>query len=184
MRSKKSMALLRNLEMRLKKSGYSKKAVGAGAAVMVCVATAAMLIAARHSPAPVATAAEAHQQRGVMADLSLKNDLSLKKVSVDTPAGTSGDKAAVQPSAVTITGCLVRDDEQIRLKNTTGADAPKSRSWKSGFLKKGSASIDVVEAPASLQLPSHIGERVTVSGMLADREMHVRSLRKAAGSCS
>ena len=85
--------------------------------------------------------------------------------------------------AATITGCLELDGETFRLKDTTGADIPKSRSWKSGFLKKGSASIDVVDAANSLHLANHIGQRVSVSGTLVDREMQVRSLRRVAASC-
>ena len=85
---------------------------------------------------------------------------------------------------VTITGCLEQDDETFRLKNTTGDQAPKARSWKSGFLKKNPASIEVVDASNKAQLPSHVGQRVVVTGMLVDREMQVRSLRRVATSCN
>lgn len=90
---------------------------------------------------------------------------------------------APELSAVTITGCLERDDETFRLKETTGLDAPKSRSWKSGFLKKGSASVEVVDAAHRLHLTDHIGQRVSITGMLVDREMEGRSLRRVAASC-
>jgi hypothetical protein len=85
---------------------------------------------------------------------------------------------------VTITGCLERADETFRLKDTAGVDAPKSRSWKSGFLKKGSASIEVVDAANRLRLPDHVGRRVSVTGTLVDREMRVRSLQRVAASCT
>ncbi len=88
-----------------------------------------------------------------------------------------------ESSAVTITGCLERDDETFRLKDTAGTDVPKSRSWKSGFLKKGSASIEVVDAANRLDLPNHVGRRVSVSGTRVDREMQARSLRRVAASC-
>ena len=52
-------------------------------------------------------------------------------------ASTEVTVAAKAPP-VTVTGCLERTDEGFRMKDTSGADAPKSRSWKSGFLKKGS----------------------------------------------
>ena len=43
--------------------------------------------------------------------------------------------------AATITGCLVmRDDGMFQLKDNDGEHAPKARSWKSGFIKKGSAA--------------------------------------------
>jgi hypothetical protein len=86
--------------------------------------------------------------------------------------------------SVTITGCLEGADETFRLTDTTGADAPKSRSWKSGFLRKGSASIDIVDAANRLKLRDHVGQRVTVTGTLVDREMQVRSLKRITASCS
>ncbi len=84
---------------------------------------------------------------------------------------------------MTITGCLERDDETFRLKDTTGADAPKSRSWKRGFLKKGMASIEVVDAANRLSLSNHVGQRVSVTGLLVNREMTLRSLQRVAASC-
>jgi hypothetical protein len=76
---------------------------------------------------------------------------------------------------VTVTGCLERHDETFRLKDTTGADAAMSRSWKSGFLKKRPAPIEVVDSANRLKLTDHVGQRVSVTGVLADREMQVRS---------
>jgi hypothetical protein len=84
---------------------------------------------------------------------------------------------------VTVVGCLERDDETFRLKKTAGADAPKARTWKSGFLKRSTASIEVVDAANRLRLGSHVGERVSVTGMLVDREMQARSVRRLAGEC-
>jgi hypothetical protein len=91
--------------------------------------------------------------------------------------------SAQKPSPVTITGCLEADNETFRLKNTIGQDVPKARSWKSGFLKKGPASIEVVDASHRLKLPTHVGRRVSVSGVLVGREMQVRSLQRVAASC-
>ncbi|OLC80351.1 MAG: hypothetical protein AUH72_11810 [Acidobacteria bacterium 13_1_40CM_4_65_8] len=110
---------------------------------------------------------------------------------IPDPTGTTGpavefaSKASTaKPAPVTITGCLERDDETFRLKDTAGADAPKSRSWKSGFLKKGSASIEVVDASKRLKLPDHVGQRVSVTGVLVNREMQVRSMQRVATSCT
>jgi hypothetical protein len=99
---------------------------------------------------------------------------------MDVAAGTEA------PSSLpaTITGCLEGADEAFRLTDTTGADAPKSRSWKSGFLKKGSASIDIVDAANRLKLRDHVGQRVTVTGTLVNHEMQVRSLKRITASCS
>ena len=97
-------------------------------------------------------------------------------------ARASAPKAvAATAPIVTLTGCLERDDESFRLKDTDGADAPKSRSWKTGFLTKRKAAIEVAD-PAN-RLQSHIGERVSVTGVLVDREMQVQSLKRVASTC-
>jgi hypothetical protein len=83
----------------------------------------------------------------------------------------------------TVSGCLEEDDGQFRLKDAEGDDAPKSRSWKSGFIKKGAAKIDVFDAGNRFNLMSRVGYRVTVSGSLVDREMHARSVRATAERC-
>ena len=108
-----------------------------------------------------------------------------KAVPADEPLADSAVKAAGQKSGTaTITGCLERNDETFRLKDTTGADSPKSRTWKSGFLKKGQATIKVVDQTNRLNLPNHVGQRVSVTGVLVDREMQVRSLQRVAASCN
>jgi hypothetical protein len=84
---------------------------------------------------------------------------------------------------VTVTGCLESDDQVFKLKDTTGLDAPTSRSWKTGFLKKRSASIEVGETANGISLTNHIGQRVALTGTLVDREMNVRSVRRIADSC-
>jgi hypothetical protein len=86
--------------------------------------------------------------------------------------------AAKKPSPVTIAGCLERTGSAFRLKDTTGAGAPKSRSWKSGFLKKSSASIDLVESGSGLRLHDQVGRRVSMTGTLTDRQMRVQSVRR------
>ena len=91
---------------------------------------------------------------------------------------------AVESTGVTITGCLERDNDTFRLRDTSGADAPKARSWKSGFLKKGAASIEIVDAANRLNLSNHIGQRISVTGMLLDREMQARSLQLVGASCN
>jgi hypothetical protein len=115
---------------------------------------------------------------------------SLGPVSYTTPGNMVAEGSAPKASAaakaapVTITGCLERDDETFRLKDTTGLNAPTSRSWKSGFLKKKSASIEVVDAAHRLKLTDHVGQRVSVTGVLVDREMQVRSLQRVSTTCT
>jgi len=90
----------------------------------------------------------------------------------------------VKSAPVTITGCLAREDAAYKLKDTTGNNAPKARSWKSGFLKKGAAPVDVYDTANRLKLPAHVGQRVSVTGELRDREMYVRSLQPVAATCA
>ena len=176
-------------KMRLKKSARSKKptrfrrAIGAWTILLavLCVTGAAMLIAvARPSlPEDIATA-DPHPQKAAAAEMQAES----KK-----PAASKAMIPRVTPrcrpksSPVTITGCLELANETFRLQDTTGVNAPKTRSWKSGFLKKASRSIEVVDASRRLKLPSHVGQRVSVTGVLVDREMQGRSLQRVAASC-
>jgi len=93
------------------------------------------------------------------------------------------EKSEQTPERVTITGCLERSDETFRLTDTSGEDAPTSRSWKSGFLKKRKARLEVVDSVKRLNLASHVGERVSVTGTLVEKEIHAGSLQRLAASC-
>jgi len=106
-----------------------------------------------------------------------------KRPDATTPS-VQQSASTIQQPAVTITGCLEQNNDAFRLKDTTSADAPKSRSWRSGFLKKKSPSVEVVDLAHRLELPAHVGQRVVVTGTLVDREMQVRSLRRVSASCN
>jgi hypothetical protein len=98
-------------------------------------------------------------------------------------AAVSTDTAGV--ASVTITGCLevtVGQDE-FRLTDTDGADAPKSRSWRSGFLRKRSAPVALVEAADRQALHAQVGKRIAATGLLTGGELKVNSLR-VVGSCN
>jgi hypothetical protein len=84
--------------------------------------------------------------------------------------------------SVTISGCLENDEGTFLLSDTSGAAAPMSRSWKSGFLRKRSARIELADGVGTLNLRTHVGRRVTATGTLVDREMRVDSVR-ATGAC-
>lgn len=92
--------------------------------------------------------------------------------------------AAQNAAPVTIQGCLQAGNEGFWLKDTSGADAPASRSWKSGFLRKRSASVEVVDATDSLRLANYLGQHVAATGLLTNRRLQVRSLHRVAGSCN
>ncbi len=62
-------------------------------------------------------------------------------------AGAEKAKAKTAAAkSVTVTGCIEREEQAFRLTATSGAQAPKSRSWKSGFLKKRASDLEVVDA--------------------------------------
>jgi hypothetical protein len=90
--------------------------------------------------------------------------------------------APAEVGLVTITGCLERNDGASRLKDATGAEAPKSRSWRTGFLTRRSATIDL-EAAGGVTLAPHVGQRLALTGTLEEHEMRVRSVQPVAASC-
>ena len=91
-------------------------------------------------------------------------------------------KANATPS-VTVSGCLERDDDVFRLTETGGAQAPKERSWKTGFIRKRNSDLQIVDASKRLKLKDHVGHRVSVTGSVNEREMRAGSMRHLAASC-
>jgi hypothetical protein len=164
-----------------KKGRASRLQPGAIALIVAvfCIGVGAMFSAALHT--------RAHAETTVASTMPKSGPAPVEAVSTrwtpDETAPPSTSVTTTPQTAVTITGCLEQDDETFRLKNTSGAELPKSRSWKSGFLRKNPRSIEVVDASNRAQLTSHVGQRVVVTGTLVDREMQVRSLRSVASSC-
>lgn len=160
---------------------------------MICIITTGMLISSHQlsKPADDADADTQADNAAIEADATGGAVATAPKTPANADAAyapavvSTAKEPAATLAAVTITGCLERADETtFRLKDTVGADAPKSRNWKSAFLKKGSAPIEVVDAAHRLKLPDHVGQKVSVTGTLVDREMHVRSLQRVATSCA
>jgi hypothetical protein len=87
-----------------------------------------------------------------------------------------------KPASVTISGCLENAGGTFLLTEASGDAAPKSRSWKSGFLRKRTAPIELADGVGTLTLRNHVGRRVAATGTLVDREMRVDSVR-ALGAC-
>ena len=184
----------------LKKSPRFTGAIGTWAIILVviCVTGAAMVIAARQpSETPDIFRTDARPERtapgqpsrvaagkGPAAEALEASTLAADATAINAPAGASTATATQKAAPVTITGCLERDDKTFRLKDALGEDAPKSRSWKSGFLKKSPRSIEVIDASRSLKLPNHVGQRVSVTGVIVDHEIQVRSLQRVAASCN
>ena len=182
---------------RSKKSARFTASIGQQAAALTAigvVAAAAMLFAARHSSPPSGVAAADFQQEKAArtrsasetapASASPDTMLAANTTASTMPAPESAVTGPVQKlSPVTITGCLEYAHEMFRLKDTSGVDAAKSRSWKSGFFKKSAASIEIVDGANKLQLPTHVGQRVSVTGLLVDREMQGRTLKRVSAAC-
>src|SRR5436190_11844471 len=152
--------------------------------IVVCILGTGILIAARTSePARTSAAQPAKNQAPASVARPAAASVSTTVVNAKVAAKPQ-DANAKAPERVTVEGCLVQDDETFRLKNTSGEDAPKGRSWKSGFLHKGSKTLEVVDARHRLNLAKHVGERVSVSGMLDDKQVQGNSIKKLAESCN
>lgn len=105
------------------------------------------------------------------------------RLATEERSEAAAETATAAAAYTTITGCLEQDDDQYRLKDTDGENAPKSRSWKSGFLKKGSAKVDVIDPSNRLRLQNHVGQRVSITGTLLERELQARSVQRVASTC-
>lgn len=165
------------------KSTPLSREMGVGAAALGVLALVVLITAIAARPHPRNESAADQPSRSASAALI---EEATKTPVAEAPANTASESKdiGVVTAPVTITGCLERSDDSFRLKDTEGEDAPRARSWKSAFLKKGAAPVQVVDAANRLGLQSHIGERVTVTGTLIDREIRVRSLHRVAVSCS
>jgi hypothetical protein len=104
--------------------------------------------------------------------------------STSRPEADAAKTSAANTAPVTIFGCLERSNDTYRLTDTDGADVPKARSWKSAFLKKGAAAVEVVDPGNRAHLSSQIGHRVGVTGTLTERQLQVRSIRRISSSCT
>ena len=161
-------------------AGNRKAAIGL---IVVCIVGTAILIVARSSE-PTSAASVAPPSTLAAANTAVPARTQ-KAPAAPAAKAQSGEAAKGVQNAepVTIVGCLVQDNEAFRLKNTEGEDAPKGRSWKSGFIKKSSKTIELSDARHRLNLGRHVGERVSVTGMLEDRELQGTSLKRVAESC-
>ena len=154
--------------------------------IVVCIFGTAMLIVARSSE-PTSAASEVPEQPIVA--LASMQQTPIAKAQKPTPIAwnpASAQSAGAVKGAefATIEGCLVGNGDQFQLKNTSGEDAPKGRSWKSGFLHKSAKTIDVVDQTRRLNLARHVGERVTITGILDDRDLQGTSLKRIGESCN
>jgi hypothetical protein len=153
-----------------------------GVVLVVLMGAAAMMLAARRSD-PTVSPEMTSKVVAPQEEPPLPRATSSRADS-KTSAPKHGSGNATVASAVTITGCLEQDDDVFKLKDTEGTDAPQSRSWKTGFLKKRTATITVVDASHRWKLEKHVGERISVTGSLVDREIDLKQLSRVTASCS
>jgi len=154
--------------------------------IFVCIVGTAMLIVARSSEPTSAASIVPEQATVAIAPIEQTPGgkapkpfpIAAKPASAQTAGAIAGADLA------SIEGCLVQENDQFQLKNTSGEDAPRGRSWKSGFLHKSAKTIDVADETHRLNLARHVGERVTITGILDDRELQGTSLKRVAESCS
>jgi hypothetical protein len=171
-----------------KKSSRGKNAAKAriertvGVVLVVLMGAAAMMLAARRPE--VVTDPAMTSKVVAPADDAAVAQAPASHTGAKATSAKNGSGNAVISTPVTITGCLEQDDDVFKLKNTEGTDAPQSRSWKSGFLKKRPATITVVDASHRWKLEKHVGERISVSGSLVEHEMTLKSLSRVTTSCS
>lgn len=152
--------------------------------VVICVMAGGILVAARqqqYKPKALTDPVMSAEMAAVSPKTASAKRTDPSPLSTATTVTVTGSAPKAPP--VTITGCLEAAGDRFRLKDASGADAPKSRSWKSGFLKKGPATIEVVDSAHFLKLANQVGHRVSVTGALLDREMQARSLRRLSSSC-
>ncbi|MGB7219018.1 MAG: hypothetical protein WBD07_09425 [Vicinamibacterales bacterium] len=159
-----------------------KRFVGAGTVCLLAIGAAgASMLVTHREPSPPARTTVSAQSAASEAPRPPKTP---KTTPANTPSAAVAPKATEQKAPiVTLTGCLEREDETFQLKDTAGPDAPQARRWKTVFLKKGPAPVEVIDASNKLKLDDHVGRRVSMTGMLVDRVIQVRSLQRIASSC-
>jgi len=135
----------------------------------------------RIAEAPSPTAAVAAIDEALSKEDSPTSVAAYESISADAPF-VSPDPAA--PGTVTVTGCLETSGKnQFRLSGTEGADAPRSRSWRSGFLKKRSTSVALVAPPDPYTLQAQVGQRIAATGQLTNRDLRVTSVQVIGSRC-
>ena len=126
-------------------------------------------------PAPIATVAKAEEPAPHTASVEPNTSSIESKLTVDR----------VNQSPVTITGCLevTADGDQFRLTDTEGDGAPKARGWRSGFLRKRPAAVELSDLRDPASARRYVGHRVVATGFLASRALRVNSLQSAGSVC-
>jgi hypothetical protein len=174
---KQWIAYLKSVRARSRKTSPRTMQIAA-VSVVVMLAVAGIVLVAHQaaSSTPPVAAAKAK-------DLSATAPAPARKAPLVKGKTANGATSAQAAEIVTIAGCLEQNHDAFRLKDTRGVDAPKSRNWKTLGMTKHASTVTVVDGANRLKLGSHVGERVSVTGPLVDKEMQGRSLKKLDASC-
>lgn len=163
---------------------------------VVTITGMAMALSARETPSPAPTAQSDQLEKSSVKPAPVAKKptpanapVTTTAASTPAPARADAPKAnvstgTVKGEVVTVTGCLALDNQEYKLTKTEGADAPTKRSWKSGFLKKSGADLEVVDTSKNLRLVTHLGQRVTLTGAVNDHTMEAWSLAVVSRSCN
>lgn len=168
---------------------WATRSRAAAFAMMFFLVAAALLTAREDAPradveraelSPAAITVENDTPRPFEATKINVATASVRTTAPEISAASMAQTVEPEPERVvpvTISGCLEMEEGTLRLTDASGADAPTSRSWKSGFLKRRSAEIELADAVGTLHLRNHVGRRVAATGTLIDRELRARSVR-------
>lgn len=84
---------------------------------------------------------------------------------------------------VTISGCVERDRDAFWLKDVSGDDVPRTRSWKSAFFKKRTSAVGLIDGTDHFGLDGYVGQRVVATGTLVNSDLHAVSLQQMVEPC-
>src|SRR5438552_18334106 len=92
--------------------------------------------------------------------------------------------AKTAAESITLTGCLHADGGKYKLTDLKGTEAPKGRSWKTGWITKSTKDVGVVSTSSGPKLKDHVGHQVTLTGVKNGDNLQARSIKHVATSCS
>jgi hypothetical protein len=177
------------MRARTSRRGPHRRNNGAIGLIALCIVVPAVLLALRSSEPTtaaaepfVAAAAASAATHTDTADVPPPVVATSLTTAATAPIGESAETATDVTPAI-IEGCLIKSDLGFRLRDTAGTDAPRGRSWKSGFLHRSARAVDVTDARHRLNLSSHVGERVSVAGTLDDGRLQAESIKRTGESC-
>jgi hypothetical protein len=185
--AKQWIRVLKTVRTRARKTSPRTRQIAAVSFVVTLSVAGIVIVANQTSPSASAASAAVKPAATVTKAGSTSARSATAKSTTAKPTNAKPANAATSSAqteeVVTIAGCLEQSHDTFRLKDTAGSDAPKSRNWKTGFLTKHASSVTIVDSGGKLKLGSHVGERVSVTGMLSDKEMQGRSLKTLDIAC-